>query len=83
MVLSSLPRHGLVDSVQQFGMTRSEAEHFVFYLHSIGGCIYLITYVDDVVFTGSDYHVISPNKTTTLSSFSDKRSQQTEVLLGD
>ena len=28
--------------VQQFGMVRSEADHSVFYRHSVQGCIYLI-----------------------------------------
>nr|KYP72342.1 Retrovirus-related Pol polyprotein from transposon TNT 1-94 [Cajanus cajan] len=42
--------------VQQFGMTRSEADHSVFYRHSTVGCIYLIVYVDDIVLTGSDHH---------------------------
>ena len=37
--------------VQQFGMTRCEADHFVFYQHSSDGCVYLIVYVDDIVLT--------------------------------
>ena len=40
--------------VQQFGMVRSEADHFVFYRHLAQGCVYLIVYVDDIVITGSD-----------------------------
>ncbi|CAI8584052.1 unnamed protein product [Vicia faba] len=40
--------------VQQFGMVRSEADHSVFYRHSVRGCIYLIVYVDDIVITDSD-----------------------------
>ena len=42
--------------VQQFSMTRCEADHSVFYQHSSAGCIYLIIYVDDIVLTGSDNH---------------------------
>jgi len=34
--------------VQQFGMTRSEADHLVFYCHSSVECIYLVIYVDDI-----------------------------------
>jgi len=36
-------------------MTRSEVEHFIFFLHSsFGPCIYLVVYVDDIVITGDD-----------------------------
>ncbi|RVW65566.1 Retrovirus-related Pol polyprotein from transposon RE1 [Vitis vinifera] len=45
--------------VQEFGMFRSTADHFVFYHHnSSGQCIYLIVYVDDIVITGSDQNGI-------------------------
>ncbi|RVW80413.1 Retrovirus-related Pol polyprotein from transposon TNT 1-94 [Vitis vinifera] len=41
--------------VQEFGMLRSTADHSVFYHHnSLGQCIYLVVYVDDIVITGSD-----------------------------
>ncbi|RDX85259.1 hypothetical protein CR513_33579, partial [Mucuna pruriens] len=41
--------------VQNFGMTRSEADHFVFYCHSSSGkCVYLVVYMDDIVITGND-----------------------------
>nr|KYP37333.1 hypothetical protein KK1_041474 [Cajanus cajan] len=43
-------------------MTRSEADHSIFYRHSTPGCIYLIVYVDDIVFTGNDHHGISQIK---------------------
>ena len=38
-----------------FGMTRCEADHSVFSIHSPSGkCIYLVVYVDDIVITGND-----------------------------
>ncbi|RVW87780.1 Retrovirus-related Pol polyprotein from transposon TNT 1-94 [Vitis vinifera] len=41
--------------VQEFGMLRSTVDHSVFYHHnSLGQCIYLVVYVDDIVITGSD-----------------------------
>ncbi|RVW43683.1 Retrovirus-related Pol polyprotein from transposon RE2 [Vitis vinifera] len=41
--------------VQEFGMFRCTADHSVFYHHnSLGQCIYLVVYVDDIVITGSD-----------------------------
>jgi len=45
--------------VQQFGMTRSKADHSIFYHHSSVRSIYLVVYVDDIVFTGSDQYGIS------------------------
>ncbi|RDX82399.1 hypothetical protein CR513_36824, partial [Mucuna pruriens] len=41
--------------VQNFGMTRSEVDHFIFYCHSyFGKCVYLVVYVDDIVIIGND-----------------------------
>ena len=40
--------------LKEFGMTRSEVDHLVFYRHLNVGCIYLVIYVDDIVLTGSD-----------------------------
>ncbi|RDX87093.1 hypothetical protein CR513_31475, partial [Mucuna pruriens] len=35
--------------VQNFGMTRSEADHSIFYCHSSSSkCVYLVVYVDDI-----------------------------------
>jgi len=48
--------------VQQFSMTRCEADHSVFYQHLTAGCVYLIIYVDDIVLTGSNNHGISQLK---------------------
>lgn len=36
----------------QFGVTRCKTHHFVFFLHSsLGRCIFLVVYVDDIVIT--------------------------------
>src|SRR5581483_8805562 len=40
--------------VKEFGMTRSEADHSMFYRLSGSLCTYLIVYVDDIVITGND-----------------------------
>lgn len=41
--------------VQELSLTRSEADHSVFYHHtSHDCCIYLVFHVDDIVITGSD-----------------------------
>ena len=41
--------------IQEFGMTRSGVDHFVFYQHSAPNrCIYLVVYVDGLVITGND-----------------------------
>ena len=49
--------------VQEFGMTRSTSNHFVFYHHiSSGQCIYLIVYVDEIVITNSDHNDIQKIK---------------------
>ena len=58
--------------VQQFGMTRSEGDHSVFYRHSSVGCIYLVVYVDDIVLTGSDHHGISQVKQHLCQRFQTK-----------
>ena len=42
--------------VQEFSMTRSTADHSVFYHHmNSRQCIYLIVYVDDIVITGNNH----------------------------
>jgi len=35
-------------------MTRSEADHSVFYRHSRAWSIYLVVYIDDIVLIGND-----------------------------
>jgi len=58
--------------IKKFGMTRSEADHSVFYRHSNAGCIYLVVYVDDIVLTGSDHHGISQLKQHICHNFQTK-----------
>ena len=59
--------------VQKFGMTRSTSGHFIFYHHtSLGQCIYLIVYVDDIVITGSDQDGIRKLKQHLFSHFQTK-----------
>jgi len=58
--------------VQQFGITRCEADHSVFYHHSSVGCIYLIVYVDNIVLTSNDNHGISQIKQHVCNHFQTK-----------
>ena len=59
--------------VQQFGMSRGEVDHSVFYRHSSVGFIYLIVYVDDIVLIGSDNLGISLLKQHLCRHFKTKR----------
>ncbi|RVW61822.1 Retrovirus-related Pol polyprotein from transposon TNT 1-94 [Vitis vinifera] len=59
--------------VQEFGMFRSTADHSVFYHHnSLGQCIYLVVYVDDIVITGSDQNGIQKLKQHLFTHFQTK-----------
>ena len=68
--------------VQQFGMSRSEVDHSVFYRHSSAGCIYLIVYVDDIVLTGSDNLGISLLKQHLCRHFQTKDLGKLRYFLG-
>jgi len=68
--------------VQQFGMTRCEADHSVFYQHSNVGCVYLIVYVDDIVLTGSNNHGISQLKQYICHHFQTKDLSKLRYFLG-
>jgi len=68
--------------VKEFGMTRSETDHSVFYRHSIVGCIYLVVYVDDIVLTGSDHHGISQLKQDICHHFQTKDLGKLRYFLG-
>jgi len=72
----------LSNVVQQFGMTRSEADHSVFYSHSSVGCIYLVVYVDDIVITGSDHHGISQVKQHLCQHFQTRDLGKLRYFLG-
>ena len=69
--------------VQEFGMIRSAADHFVFYHYSsTGQCIYLIVYVDDNIITGSDQDGIQKIKQHFFSHFQTKNLGKLKYFLG-
>ena len=69
--------------VQEFGMIRRAADHFVFYHHSsTGKCIYLIVYVDDIVITSSDRYGIQKLKQHFFSHFQTKDLGKLKYFLG-
>ncbi|RVW15974.1 Retrovirus-related Pol polyprotein from transposon RE2 [Vitis vinifera] len=69
--------------VQEFGMLRSIADHSVFYHHnSLGQCIYLVVYVDDIVITGSDQDGIQKLKQHLFTHFQTKDLGKLKYLLG-
>ena len=54
-------------------MLRSTTDHSVFYHHnSLGQCIYLVVYVDDIVITGSDQDGIQKLKQHLFTHFQTK-----------
>ncbi|RVW27628.1 Retrovirus-related Pol polyprotein from transposon TNT 1-94 [Vitis vinifera] len=70
--------------VQEFGMLRSTADHSVFYHHnSLGQCIYLVVYVDDIVITGSDQDGIQKLKQHLFTHFQTQGLGETQVFLGN
>ena len=70
--------------VQDFVMFCSTTDHSVFYHHnSLGQCIYLVVYVDDIVITGSDQDGIQKTKATSFYPLSDQRLGETQVFLGN
>ncbi|RVW62553.1 Retrovirus-related Pol polyprotein from transposon RE2 [Vitis vinifera] len=65
------------------GLVCSTADHSVFYHHnSLGQCIYLVVYVDDIVITGSDQDGIQKLKHI-FYPLSDQRLGETQVFLGN
>nr|CAN74104.1 hypothetical protein VITISV_008952 [Vitis vinifera] len=75
--------HGLAVLVLLFGMFRSTADHSVFYHHnSLGQCIYLVVYVDDIVITGSDQNGIQNLKQHFFTHFQTKDLGKLKYFLG-
>ncbi|XP_058766312.1 uncharacterized mitochondrial protein AtMg00810-like [Vicia villosa] len=63
-------------------MVHSEADHSVFYRHSIQGCVYLIVYVDDIVIPGSDQQGILQLKQHLSNQFQTKDLGKLRYFLG-
>ena len=64
-------------------MTRSGADHSVFYRHSTPGqCIYLVVYVDDIVITGNDQDGITNFKQHLFKHFQTKKLGRLKYFLG-
>ena len=69
--------------VQEFDMIQSAADHSVIYHYiSIGQCIYLIAYVDDIVITGSDQNGIQKLKQHFFNHFKTKDLEKLKNFLG-
>jgi len=69
--------------IQEFGMTRSGADHSVFYRHSAPSrCIYLVVYVDDIVITGNDQDGITDLKQHLFKHFQTKDLGRLKYFLG-
>ena len=64
-------------------MTRSGADHSVFYRHSAQSrCIYLVVYVDDIVITGNDQDDITNLKQHLFKHFQTKDLGRLKYFLG-
>nr|CAN79672.1 hypothetical protein VITISV_012210 [Vitis vinifera] len=69
--------------VQEFDMLCSIVDHSVFYHHnSLGQCIYLVVYVDDIDITGSDQDDIQKLKQHLFTHFQTKNLGKLKYLLG-
>ncbi|RVW79774.1 Retrovirus-related Pol polyprotein from transposon RE1 [Vitis vinifera] len=69
--------------VQEFAMYRSTTDHSVFCHHnSLGQCIYLVVYVDDILITGSDQNGIQNLKQHLFTYFQTKDLGKLKYCLG-
>lgn len=59
--------------IQEFGMVLSEGDHFVFYCYfTLGLCIYLVVYIDDIVIPCNDDEGINKLKHHIFQHFQTK-----------
>ncbi|XP_043808465.1 uncharacterized mitochondrial protein AtMg00810-like [Manihot esculenta] len=68
--------------VQQFGMSRSNSDHSVFFRYNGDRCIYLVVYIDNIVITGNDHDGISQFKQHLFSHFQTKDLGKLKYFLG-
>ena len=69
-------------TVETFGMQKSESDHSVFYKNYSFGIILLVVYVDDIVITGSDSKGILSLKSFLHSRFYTKDLGMLKYFLG-
>ena len=64
-------------------MKQSEADHSDFYCHtSLSRCVYLVVYVDDIVFTGNEQEKIAQLKEHLFSHFQIEDLDKLKYFLG-
>lgn len=69
--------------MQEFGLKRSDVDHFVFYCHtSLGKCVYMIVYLSDMVITSNIAVGISQLKQHLSNHFQTKDLSCLKYFLG-